>query len=715
MNTDDSQVWRAGDLLIDVGSATVKRNGEELQVTGLSFDLLVALVRAAPRLLSMDELIDAVWQGRVVSPETIVQRVKLLRDALGDDAAHPQYVGLVKRRGYKLLPAAEQLGGAEATPAEFRFGALHYLGLGALVLLLSFLLLRPQSNLTEDLQPLRAGIAVLPFSSQGTVPEGGNFFAAGVHDDIITELARIEDLLVISRTSVLEYLDVKRPIPEIGRELNVDKILEGNVQRTADKVKINVQLIDAESDRHMWAQGYERDLSVASVINTQRQIAVDVARELQLSLSNVPPERAPPTESLTAYDDYLSARQSGNKAADALQLPGSRHLAQQPLEAAIEKSLAAIEKDPDFVEAHAMLSALYSVAALQSVDGREALLNKASAALLAAVQLDPDLPNVRLAMSQYYFGIGEQQKSLLELRRASAGLPQDTGLLMALSIRTLMAGLADEALSLAETAVAQDPLNTRAANMLVIIRYFCGDLPGARRAVVRAQTLSPDNTALAYMGATFNFATTADVPAYRAAIKNLPVGEPHSVKAHWEGAFLSRDYPGALSILEAAPGKPFTSLVEYTPLSYLAGITHQMAGNHSKAVEAMSLARAELEALRSKTPGDPRALATLAGIFAVLGEQQSARDAVQAVLDSPRYQQNAMFARTWRRMLIEALILNGDIDDALELFEVYAGNPSSLPIASLTVRPTFDQLRSHPRFVEIVRQAPKPLPSGGDT
>ncbi|MEH6582731.1 MAG: winged helix-turn-helix domain-containing protein [Halioglobus sp.] len=699
MDTDvelkDAEVWRTGDLLIDMGSATVHRKGEEIQVIGLSFGLLIALVRAAPALLSQDELIDQVWEGRVVSPETVVQRIKLLRDALGDHADDPQYVGLVKRRGYKWLPVAQRVPAEQsgAPSVVSRLGTRPMLGLVAVLLLLVFLSPQFQGEQREFNEPLRAGIAVLPFSSQGTVPEGGDFFAVGVHDDILTELARIDDLLVISRTSVLSYQDVQRPIIDIGRELNVDKILEGNVQRTADTVKINVQLIDAESDTHLWAQGYERELSVANVIKTQRQIAVDVARALKLSLDNLPAERAPPTQSVAAYDAYLSARQLGNRAAQELQLPGSFHRVTEPLAAAIEKLLSATVQDPGFADAHALLSILYSMRYRGSVARDTAVLNKAAVAAFEAMKLNPDLPAVHMALSEYYFSIGEHEKSLDQLRQASRGQPENTGLLMALAMKTLMAGRAEESLPLAERAVAQDPLNTSAANMLVIIRYFSGDLAGAQAAIKRAISLSPDNVALAYMGATFRFAATADLAQYRKTIEALPINDAQSVHSHWDVAFLSRDYPGALSVLQAGPKKTFVTYAQYLPVAYLAGITHLMAGSHSMARTEMAKARRELEAVRLKDPTDPRVLSRLAAVLAVLGEQQLAREAVDAAQKSPRYRTNAVFARIWRRTLIEALILNGDLDDALELFETYSHNPGNLPVASFLMRPTLDPLR----------------------
>lgn len=706
------EIWRADDLLINVASGKVEKRGEEIPISGLTFDLLVALIRAAPAYVTQEELIASVWQGRVVSPETVVQRVKLLREALGDDASDPQYVGLVRGRGYKMLPPAQRLG--EPDTGQIAPRNRKYLALGAicLLLLLTVLLFPGGEQPFESNQPTRAGIAVLPFSFQGTTGEDADFFAIGVHDDIITELSRIEDLVVISRTSVLSYRDAQRPISDIGRELNVDKILEGNVQRSAGKVKINVQLIEAATDKHLWAQGYERELSVANIITIQRQIATDVARALRLSLADPSPDQAMPTQNITAYDHYLLARQSVYDAVEQVQQPGTFNLARNTLESASKHLLAAINEDPEFADAYALLSLTYSLKSRVAISDRQALLNKSATALLEAMKIAPDRPRVRNALSSYYFSIGEEDKGLVELERASTGLPQDAGIKMALAMKTLMAGQAERSLALADSAIAHDPMNVRALKMLTVIRWFGEDMQGALDANRRARALSPEDIGLAYMEATFSFATTGDLPAYRNAIHDLPIQDAQGVRAHWEAAFLSRDYDEALKILQTGPQRTWITFADYTPNAYLRGITHLLAGAKDMATEEMKKAERELESVRSNDPEDTRILARIAGVHAALGEKQLARDAVQAVLASSAYQHNAVFARIWRRMLIEALLLNGDADPALDLLEVSARNPGSLPITPFILHPIFDRVRNNPRFLEIVQNAPQPKPSG---
>jgi TolB-like protein/DNA-binding winged helix-turn-helix (wHTH) protein/Flp pilus assembly protein TadD len=706
--TDESHgPWRAGDLLIDLGTGGVERDGATIQVVGLSFDLLVALVRAAPNCLSHDELIDAVWEGRVVSPETIVQRVRLLRDVLSDDAKSPRYIGLVRGRGYRLLPAVQPVNAEGDTP---RRSLPLYLIAAAAVLFLALAIFRPGQESVSPDQTLRGGIAVLPFSSQGAAAEGDDFFATGVHDNIIAELAGIEDLLVISRTSVLSYRGVQRPIAEIGRELNVDKILEGSVQRSADKVTINVQLIDAREDRHLWAQGYERDLSVAGVFETQQQIAAAVARELRL-LWEMHPDDTLPTESMAAYDYYLAARQALQVASDALQSPGTFSQARQPLSAAVEHARAAIEEDPGFADAHALMSMAYAITYRSGINREQALLNRAAAALVEAVKLGPDRPQVRQASGNYYFAIGEQEKALRDLELAHRGLPHDTDMMMGLAMRYLMAGRAEEARPLAERAASRDPLNYRVLSMLQVIRWFSGDVQGALAANRRTLAVFPDSVSTAYLGASFHFAATADLPAFRKAIETLPVRDAQGVRAHWEAAYLQRDYDAALIVLQGGPAKPWTTFADYTPVSFMAGVTHLAAGNSELAREAMLDARRELEVVRTADPSDPRVLTRLAGVHAGLGEREVARDMVQAVLDSARYRQNALFSRIWRRTLVEALLLNGDHENALDLLEVASRDPDELPVAASAMRPIYDGVRDHPRFQEILRQSANPAPS----
>lgn len=211
--------YRFADLDLDLGRRCVARGNEVLALGRLSYEFLRVLVAAAPDVVTHEQLIDAVWGGRIVSPETVTQRVKLLRGGLSDDAARPRYIGLARGVGYRLVPPVEM-------------------------------------QLTRVSQERR--LAVLPFESFSREPED-RFFAAGVHEEILSLLAQVAELQVTARTSVLRYADTTQPIPEIASELGVGSVIEGSVRYAGERVRITAQLIDGGTGAHLWAEVYDSD------------------------------------------------------------------------------------------------------------------------------------------------------------------------------------------------------------------------------------------------------------------------------------------------------------------------------------------------------------------------------------------------------------------------------------------------------------------------
>lgn len=709
----DQGGWKVDDLIIDRAARTVHRGAKPLRVTGLSFDLLVTLIKASPGAVDQDTLIDRVWKGRVVSPETVSQRIKLLRDALGDEAADPRYIGLVWGRGYKLLPAVQRL---EATGSETaarwrpRSVLVGSIGITALFLAAALFLWAPAQP-TPPVTAVRPGIAVLPFSAQGQGMEGqeAEFLAAGIHDDIITALAQIKDLLVISRTSVLAYRDKQLPVPEIGKSLNVDKILEGQVQRTTDKIKLNVQLIDATTDKHLWAKSYEKDLSVADVLAVQQQIAADVAATFKMSLAESAGRSATPTESLPAYDHYLAARQSFQRAEDQFSRgPDLFSGGMQSLTTAATELSAALTEDPEFAEAHALLSMVQNRRYAFGLEKTQGQRDQVAASLLKAMELDPDNPRVNQALGQYYFLIGKFDESLKQAERVVDQLPQETGLLVALGMRYFIEGQVDKARQMLERAVAQDPLYFPALRGLVDVKNMSGDQEGALALNRRARALRPDDVSLAYQEANIRFFASGDLDAHRKAIARLPIIDIPSALAHWNVAFMARDYAKALSALKARPFKEIVTFIEFTPYTYYTGLTHLMAGDREQAADELQRARQALEAVASADNPEPRVLSRLAEVLAALGERELARQAVRQTLESDLFNNIELLAWIWNANLLHALTLNGDIADALDLLESKHSLFGREFWHVCAYDPILGPLRAQPRYQELSRDSAKP-------
>ena len=264
-------IYEFADLTLDLDRHLLTRGGEPVRLTKLSFKALQALVQAAPALISHDELIDQIWgSNRVIALDNLSQRVKTLRQSLGDDPNEPKYIEGVRGEGYRLVPEVKFQ--SAQTPRRSSRQALSSRFLASLVvlaLLLGYiafdkLVLDPvddeqiaQSAGQEGRTATRTeslgdnSIAVLPFDNRSS-REQDQFFTEGMHDDLLATIAKIGSMKVISRTSVMQYKDSNKNIPQIARELGVANILEGGIQRSGHQVRINVQLIDAATDEHLW-------------------------------------------------------------------------------------------------------------------------------------------------------------------------------------------------------------------------------------------------------------------------------------------------------------------------------------------------------------------------------------------------------------------------------------------------------------------------------
>lgn len=394
-------VYELADLSVDTGRVTVRRAGRPLAVSGLSFDLLVALIDAAPRVVSQDELMDRVWSGLVVGPETVSQRIKLLRDALDDDPKHPRYIVGVRGRGYRLLPDVVRIdAAAKAQPAipaappvpdartSWRM-IVSGLAIAGVVGLGAWLLLdreRAAAPAPESLAsaPLPArSVAVLVFENRGGAPVT-EIFAEGIPETVLHELARFPGLTVISRGSSFAFHGQATDLRDIGRKLNVRYLLEGSVQTVGPHLRVTSSLVDAESGASVWSMQFDR--ATSDVFAVQDEIAVEVARAMQLTLEagtgTVASLRHGTTSSYEAYLAFLLGR--------AL-LASSRV---GDLAEAADSLAAAIRHDPKFAGAYVLLArARVSLAEQSPMPDRRGAFSQATAEatklLDQAILLDP--------------------------------------------------------------------------------------------------------------------------------------------------------------------------------------------------------------------------------------------------------------------------------------------------------------------------------------
>src|SRR5215471_4316050 len=331
-------------------------------------------------------------------------------------------------------------------------------------------------------------IAVLPFENLSTEKQN-EYFADGVQDEILTNLAKIGDLKVISRTSVLQYKSgVDRNLRKIGEELGVAHVIEGTVQRAGNRVRVNAQLIDARNDAHLWAQTYDKDL--ADVFAIQSEIAKAIADQLQAKLS--PNERKaieePPTTDLAAFDLYSRAK--------SILLTASFSATSGPnLRKAIELLDEAVKRDPSFFDAYCQLAwaheQLYAVSGSDHTPARLAL---AEAALQAATRLRPDASETHLARAQYlYFGRRDYAGALAELESVRRALPNDPRLFALTGYILRRRGDQEEGLRNLLRAVELDPRNFYTLQQIALSYQAPARYAEAVAALDRASAIMPDN------------------------------------------------------------------------------------------------------------------------------------------------------------------------------------------------------------------------------
>ncbi len=345
-NASQDKHLRILDIVVDAESGTVWRDGKVIDLPELSFRLLVALATRAPAMVSKDELIAAVWGDIVVSDETLMQRISLLRQTLGDDSQNPRYISSVRGRGYRLAAPVES--GAIPDHATPKLNSRRWL-LGAAICVLVLTAIGLTIAIQDDARPATIStLAVLPFTDLSEDRNFG-FFADGMQEELLARLARIEEVSVLSRTSVERFRDTNDSIRDISRSLSADGIIEGSVRLSDNRLRITVQLIGGETDEHLWAESYDEELTVENVFAIQERVANSIAEALQANYQRQQSNALGlPTSDIEAYNLYLLGRYHTFR-----QTPDNLALAVQYLE-------QATDRDPEFAEAYATLGWAYS-------------------------------------------------------------------------------------------------------------------------------------------------------------------------------------------------------------------------------------------------------------------------------------------------------------------------------------------------------------------
>jgi TolB-like protein/class 3 adenylate cyclase len=446
-------------------------------------------------------------------------------------------------------------------------------------------------------------IAVLPFENLSSDKENA-FFAQGIQDEIITTLSKISGLRVISRTSTARYNSAPENLPEIARDLRVSHILEGSVQKAGDRVHINVQLIQAETDVHLWAQSYDRQL--IDVFAVEAEVAKRIADALSTTLS--PQEKArvetKPTDNPDAYVLYLRGREYQTRPDNFLQdFRSAAHFYEQ-----------AIALDPTFALAHARLSAVTSQI-YHWFEPTEANKQKAHAEAIESLRLQPNLGEGHLALGLYlYYEEADYERALREFGLAAEALPNDGDVALFIAAVLRRQGRLTEAIEAYKHAEAIDPRNQLALYDASQTYFGLRDWSNALRGLDRVLELAPDSVNVKIQRGYIEFFATGNTAPIKAALESIPANiDPDGVVtfARWDVSLMDRDPAAAekalascrLETITSQPGAPL-------PKSYLQGCIDLVHNDTARAQTDFEAARPTLEKNRrrqSARPNAPRA------------------------------------------------------------------------------------------------------------
>ena len=478
-------------------------------------------------------------------------------------------------------------------------------------------------------------IAVLPFENLSD-DKANTYFADGVQDEILTDLAKIADLKVISRTSVMQFKDAaNRNLREIGRALGVANVLEGSVQRAGNRVRVNAQLIDARNDAHLWAQTYDRDL--ADVFAIQSEIAKAIADQLQARLS--PKEKAEmdakPTKDMVAYDLYLRAIEIDRNA-----VTSGPSVA--PMQQAIPLLEEAVRRDPNFIPALVALARNHLYIYWQG-DHSTADLEAAQRAIEQAAALKPDSGEVHRARALYhYWGERDYDAALGELALAQKELPNDSDILFLVAMIERRQGKFAEARAKLEKVAAADPRNVRDISEVATTELMLKDFPAALQVIDQILTWRPGDFELLTERASFHFLWTADLSLLDQlttgdTAKNASPTELATVR-FWR-AILHRDFHAAGDALATGNVQEtdFEALGYFIPREWMEAMVAEGLGDHTTAQAKFLAARDRAATFSRERPNSGIALIVVAQLDAALGRKDEAiREGQQRSRTLPR-------------------------------------------------------------------------------
>jgi TolB-like protein/Flp pilus assembly protein TadD len=555
-------------------------------------------------------------------------------------------------------------------------------------------------------------IAVLPFENIGANKDDA-YFADGVQDEILNDLAKVAQLKVISRTSVMQYrADTKRDLREIANALGVANVLEGTVRRDGKHIRVSTELIDARNDNMVWADSFDRDLT--DIFTIQGEVAQTIARKLAATLS--PEEKknieAKPTDNLEAYDLYLRAEKLIGTATASLFIGNF----EMGLHEAIDLLERAVELDPKFARAYCKETEAQDLI-YTGYDPVPTRRTFADAAIENALRLEPDLPEVHLTYAYHlYDAHRDYERARVQLAIARRGLPNNAEAITLEAYMDRREGKLQKAIEELNQAINVDPRNGGAIADLAYTLFMTRQLDAAGQAFDRAIDLGADQPMLKVQRALYvTLFKTGNNGALRATLATLPASMAEDQGAlTWRlaCALADRDWPQASELVEKMKrhedDRNFSYSAVPVPVNCYFILLARLQGEQPDSKPSFAETREKLNLKVQGSPGNAKLLSNLAVVDALLGKKEDAiaeaNRAVNALpvskdaIDGPGIQMNLAAVYAW----------TNEPDQAFEQLDILAKLPNGIYYGNLKGDPYWEPLRKDPRFAKLAAElAPK--------
>lgn len=542
-------------------------------------------------------------------------------------------------------------------------------------------------------------IAVLPFENFSDDKENA-FFADGIQDDILTNLSKISDLKVISRTSVMPYRGKDKNVREIGKALGVSAILEGSVRKSGNRVRVNVQLINAVNDEHIWSDVYDRDLT--DVFAIQTDLAKKIAMELRAKLS--PSEKEQMTRKPTENGEaYLAFVQAHNFHRDLEDFP--------KLKQAEQLYARALQLDPNFALAAASYSRLQSWV-YHTYEPTTERREKSRSLADRSLQLQPDLPEGHLALGfSIYYVDRDFDRALAEFALAQKGLPNEAEVYLAIGAIQRRQGKWDESNANLEKAAGLSPNETWPLQNLVLNYQMLRKFDLANKTIDRALKLAPESFNVWSIKAQLETSEKGTFEVGERGVQLLSTKTlDEDMKMHFTIAvaqtrLVQRRYAEALQAAESLKDEMLAKDPEGLMGKYgTTGIAKKMLGDEAGAREAFLKAKDYAEKYVAGAPNESKRHGRLAECLAWLGEKEAAIAEAKRGTELLPESVDAFDGPVCTQTLAEVYALVGEYDKALSIVDGLLSRPAQVTVAQLKMSPLWDPIRQDPRFIAMIKK-----------